>query len=133
MDCAALTKSGARCKRPSAEGLDRCAWHLRAQREAEQSQGGDSFYQLAADDPEATGALAAAALMDGLDAEIAVLRVMVRWCVHHGRVDEARKCIGELARLLQAQHKLSDDQQQNVAGALDRVLDAVGAELGVGL
>ena len=76
---------------------------------------------------------AVASAVKRLDAESAVLRVIIRWSIHHGQIDQARKAIGELGRLLKAQHDLSDQEAGKVTSALDRVLDAVGAELGVGL
>jgi hypothetical protein len=130
MQCRATTRSGEPCKRAAAEGLEFCSWHLKVQAEREQQGGG--FYVDVADE-EGMASLAVASTMEGLDAEIAVLRVVIRWAIHHGQIDQARKAIGELGRLLKAQHDLSDQGAGKVTSALDRVLDAVGAELGVGL
>lgn len=74
-----------------------------------------------------------AARLEGVDAEIAILRVMIRRMVNVGDVEAARRGIDTLCRMLRARHALDERSAGQLAGSLERVLDTLGEELGVPL
>jgi len=84
------------------------------------------------DDAE-LAALAVAGTLDGVDSEIAVLRVLIRRCLTLGDVGEARRGIEGLGRLLRIRHELTGPQVGQLESSLNRVLDVLGAELEVAL
>lgn len=124
MACNAKTSTGAPCGRAVREGEELCGLHKRLAADRESV----SIYGIGFDG-EDTHALAVAATMDGLDSEIAVLRVLIRKVVGIGDVDAARRCMGELTRMLKARHDLTEREEGQLQGSLDRVLDTLGSEL----
>jgi len=78
-------------------------------------------------------ALAAATALDGVDAEIAVLRILIRRVATKGDIEAARRGIDTLCRTLKARHALDDRSAGQLATSLERVLDSLGSELGVSL
>jgi len=121
--CSATTAAGARCRRPAARGSTICATHHATLQRADRT----SFY--AALPGEDLRALAAAGVLEGVDAEIAVLRVLIRHAVTQGDVDAARKAIDSLGRLLRARHDLQPKEVDTTQEALNRVLDTLTDEL----
>jgi len=83
--------------------------------------------------PEDQEALAAAASLTGVDAEIAMLRVLIRRFLTEGDVKEARRNIDALCRTLKARHSLDDRSADQLATSLERVLDTLGSDLGASL
>ena len=83
--------------------------------------------------PEERRALAEAAELEGVDAEIAVLRIFIRRFVTSGELDKARRGIESLCRTLKARHDLDDHSAGQLASSLERVLDSLGDEMGVSL
>ena len=77
--------------------------------------------------------LVQAAGLDGVDAEIAVLRVLIKQDLSEGRMVEARRDIEALCRTLKVQYALDDRSTDNLSQALARVLDEIGNELGMTL
>jgi hypothetical protein len=77
--------------------------------------------------------LAQAAALEGVDAEIAVLRVMIQQDLSRGKLTEARRDIDALCRTLKVQYALDDRSTDNLSQALARVLDEIGNELGMAL
>jgi hypothetical protein len=71
--------------------------------------------------------------LEGVDAEIAVLRVLIKQDLSEGRVAEARRGIETLCRTLKVQYALDDRSTDNLSQALARVLDEIGSELGMTL
>jgi hypothetical protein len=82
-------------------------------------------------DEEERALLAAAATREGIDAELAVARVLVRKAVAAGNVDQARRCVEAVGRLLKLRKELEAPESGD--DALGRVLDSLGEELGVRL
>ena len=77
--------------------------------------------------------LVQAAALEGVDAEIAVLRVLIKQDLSEGRMVEARRDIEALCRTLKVQYALDDRSTDNLSQALARVLDEIGNELGMTL
>jgi len=77
--------------------------------------------------------LVQAATLKGVDAEIAVLRVLIKQDLSEGRMVEARRDIEALCRTLKVQYALDDRSTDNLSQALARVLDEIGNELGMTL
>jgi hypothetical protein len=124
--CTANTAAGARCRRSAERSSALCATHRATQERADRA----SFYgHLPGEDLRA---LAAAGVLQGVDAEIAVLRVLIRHSVTQGNVDDARKAIDSLGRLLRARHDLAPKEVDTTQEALNRVLDTLTDELAGG-
>jgi hypothetical protein len=87
----------------------------------------DGFYsgQLTDEDRRA---LALAANLDGVDAEIGVLRVLIRRVLTAGDVEAARRGIDTLCRTLKIRHALDDQGSGRLADTLGRVLDTLAEE-----
>ncbi len=77
--------------------------------------------------------MAAAGHLEGVDAEIAVLRILIRRVVTDGDLEAARRGIDTLCRTLRARHALDERSTGQLATSLERVLDTLGDELEVPL
>ncbi len=90
------------------------------------------FYALALDEAEAME-LAAAAGVEGLDGEIAVLRLKLRRLLeeHPDRVDLHTKVLNTLARLVATRYKISAEEKSNLKEALSTVIKDVAIPLGL--
>jgi hypothetical protein len=77
--------------------------------------------------------LAAAEQLEGVDAELAVMRVLVRKALASGDVDQARRCVESLTRVLKLRRELEAAATERADDALGRVLDTLSQELGVKL
>jgi hypothetical protein len=77
-------------------------------------------------------ALASARGLEGLEAEIAVLRTLLRDLLAHGSDNPGQvlKAADTLARLVNAQHRLSGRQQQSLKDAIGRVLTEIALPIG---
>lgn len=122
--CTALTRAGQPCKRQAQPGSDLCATH-RAAQEREDRQ---AFY--GAPPGEASNAMALAAVLEGVDAEVAMLRVLIRRSATAGDVDGARRAIDSLGRLLKVRQDLAGDRDDEFERSLGRALDVLSLELG---
>ena len=128
MRCVATLKSGRPCHREARPPSDLCRVHAHfAARSGE-----PGFYGPNLPEDEQL-ALAAAAELEGVDAEIAVLRILIRRVLTLGDVEAARRNIDTLCRTLKARHALDDRSAGQLASSVERVLDNLGAELGVAL
>lgn len=128
MRCVATLKSGRPCPREARSPSNLCRLHTRPVEPREEP----GFYAQTLS-PEDQQALAAAAELEGVDAEIAVLRILIRRVLTEGDVEEARRHIDTLCRTLKARHALDDRSADQLATSVERVLDSLGAELGVAL
>ncbi len=128
MLCVATLASGKPCSREAQPDLERCRLHegVEVRRRARR------FYTTRLSDEE-RDALAIAAQLDGVDAEIAILRVLIRRVVSEGDLDAARRGIETLCRSLKARHELDDRSTDQLATSLERVLDNLGRDLEVPL
>jgi hypothetical protein len=77
-------------------------------------------------------ALAIASTLEGVDAELAILRVLIRRVIVEGDVDTVRRAMLALSQLLMVKRKLSTGEVGELQGSLNRVLDTLGEELGTG-
>ena len=77
--------------------------------------------------------LSMAAEVEGLDEEIAVLRLKLRQLIeqHPERVDLHMNAAGVLARLIRIQHQLTPEQHKGLKEAIKVVLRDVAVPLGV--
>jgi hypothetical protein len=84
--------------------------------------------------PEERRALAEATEIEGLDEEIALLRVLtIRRVLIADDVEVARRAIATLHDLMKATHKLDAPAKDELKDSLWRVLDRLGEELGTEL
>lgn len=84
-------------------------------------------------DAEERWLLAAAELREGVDAELAVMRVLIRKALASGDVDQARRCVEAVARIAKLRRELEATSAERTDDALGRVLDTLAQELGVAL
>lgn len=122
--CTATTQAGQPCRREAQAGSDLCATHRAAAERAERNE----FY--GAPPGEASNSLALAAVLEGVDAEVAVLRVLIRRSASAGDADGARRAIDSLGRLLKVRQELADDRDGEFERSLGRALDTLSGELG---
>ncbi|MBI4492151.1 MAG: hypothetical protein HY690_05100 [Chloroflexi bacterium] len=73
--------------------------------------------------------VAQAAELEGIDAEIALLRVLIKKVKDTNDPKEVRLQIEALCKALRLQHLLSDRSADSLSQSLARVLDEVGAQL----
>jgi len=126
--CAATLKSGRPCPREARSPSRLCLLHARVI----ERRGRYGFYAQKLSEEEQQ-ALAAAAELDGVDAEIAVLRILIRRVATKGDIEAARRGIDTLCRTLKARHELDDRSAGQLATSLEHGLDSLGSELGVSL
>jgi hypothetical protein len=124
LQCTATLVSGQPCKRTARSGLALCGFHLTR----DQRRQADSFYMDVLTEDERRQ-LAVAAQLDGIDTEIAVLRVLIRRVVTKGEVEKARRGIDTLCRILRTRHDLDERSTGQLASSLERVLDDLGRGL----
>ena len=122
--CAAVLASGTPCQRGAQPGSALCSRHAAA----EARRRSPAFYAKRLS-PDEQDALAAAAQLEGIDAEIAVLRILIRRVVTTGDLETARRGIDTLCRTLRARHALDERSTGQLATSLERVLDTLGHEL----
>ena len=128
MNCQASTRSGRQCRRSAAAGASVCTRHSRAA----EVQAERSFYGRRLD-PDQIRALGDAASLEGVDAELAIMRVLVRSIISEGDVDAARRAVDTVARLVKIKHDLNATRGEQLSTSLDRVLDTLAQELGAPL
>ena len=130
MTCNVPTTRGRPCRRPVRPGQTACAYH--AADEVRQYGGthdpAHDFYKDALEHGDLQ-ALAEAAGLDGVDAELAIMRVLVRKVVSTGDVEAARRAVDTVARLVKIQHDLDATQTEHLTTSLDRVLDTLAQDL----
>ena len=126
--CTAILSSGTPCERAARAGSALCSRHAAA----EARRRPPAFYAQRLS-PDEQDALAAAARLEGVDAEIAVLRILIRRVVTAGDLEAARRGIDTLCRTLRARHALDERSTEQLATSLERILDTLGHELEVPL
>ena len=86
-------------------------------------------------DEEERGQLAAAALLTGVDAELAMMRVLVRKLMRSEdlQLDEVRRMLEGIGRMAKLKRDLEGAPGDAAGDALGRVLDTLATELGVSL
>ena len=128
MRCVATLASGRGCSREAQPDSQRCRFHdgVEIRRQARH------FYTTRLS-PEEQEALLMAAQLEGVDAEIAILRVLIRRGFSAGDLEAARRGIETLCRSLRARHELDERSTDQLASSLERVLDNLGRDLDVPL
>ena len=121
MQCTAILASGQPCSREPERNSSTCRLHGRLST-------GSEFYSARLTQEEQR-ALAAAADLVGLNAEIAVLRVLIRRVAGWGDIEGARRAIDALCRTLRTRHELGEGAEGRLATTLERVLDTLDEEL----
>lgn len=125
MQCRAVLGSGAQCGREVGPSAEVCAYHraIELRREAR------AFYlaRLSAEDREA---LAIAAGLEGVDAEIAMLRVLIRGVAGAGDIEAFRRGVDSLCRVLATKHELDGRATDRLGARLEAVLETMARELG---
>jgi hypothetical protein len=119
LQCRFVSEAGDRCPLDAGPGATTCSAHS-VRDEAD-------FYsdQLTAADRQA---LALAAAVDGVDAEIAVLRVLIRRVLSVGDLESARRGIETLCRTLKVRQALDAHGSERLAETLGRVLDTINED-----
>ena len=158
MRCRAPTESGRPCGRAAAAGKTVCTMHSQTAEPEREGSFNDPHADSQATEPEGGGgvndsrvaepggsfygeplspdqlaALARAAGLEGVDAELAVMRVLVHQGVSTGHRAEARRAVETVARLVKIKHDLGITQEAQLTTSLDRVLDTLAQDLGVPL
>jgi len=126
--CAATLTSSKPCGREAQPDSSLCPIHAGHERRRQAR----SFYTTRLS-PEEQELLALASQLEGVDAEIAVLRVLIRRVVTTGDLEMARRGIDTLCRTLKARHELDERSAGALAASLERVLDSLGRDLEVTL
>ena len=123
MRCGAVLGSGARCGREAGPDDELCAYHrsIEFRRQARASY----FVRLSAEDQEALGP---AGQLEGVDAEIALLRVLVRRAAHAGDIEVVRRGIDSLGRALVAKRQFDAGATHGLGATLEAVLEMAGLE-----
>lgn len=77
--------------------------------------------------------LAEASGIEGLDGEIAVLRLKLRELLekHPDRIDLQMRAVNTLSRLIQARYKISPEEKKDLKDAITTVLKEVAIPLGL--
>lgn len=125
MQCAATLASGKPCRRAAQPSSRLCRFHSRVDLRREAAR----FYRDRLSDEEQT-ALAVASQLEGVDAEVAVLRVLIRRVLSVRDIEAARRGIDTLCRMLKAQHALDERGAGQLTGSIERLLDQLDTELG---
>lgn len=97
-------------------------------------QPGSGFYSRALTVAEQLE-LEDAGCVDGIDDEIALLRVRLRRLVEQSpeRIDLQVDLAGAIARLVRTRYQISSEQKKSLKAAISRVLEEVAVPLGIGI
>ena len=123
MRCTTIMTNGRRCTAVAREGSSWCACH----REVEMRRDARAFLRqrLAMEDENA---LAEAARIEGLDSEIALLRMLVRRGVGTGDFDSIRLAILSLARALKTKRAIERQTSSGPGAGFEALLDRLALE-----
>ena len=93
-----------------------------------------SFYSRALDEAEKLE-LEEASHLDGIDEEIALLRVKLRELLaeHPERIDLHFEAANIIARLVKTRYQITKEQKKSLKEAIQKVLTEVAVPLGVGI
>ena len=134
--CSARNRSGAPCKRPAAPGKTVCYMHGGANGSGAQPGNTNAmthgFYSDALDDAELAD-LARAREIQGLDEEIALLRVKLKRIarLNPDNASVLIKALEALSRALVAKHRISGEARAGLDAALSQALTELSNELGI--
>lgn len=122
MQCVAILPSGKQCSRPAAASSQACSLH----RAAAGPRPAPAFYAEQLSQRERK-LLAEAAQLEGVDAEVAVLRLLIREMASDRDLEAARRGIEALGRILRNRHAMTDSASQ-LTSWLDSVLADMAEE-----
>ena len=73
--------------------------------------------------------------IDGIDEEIALLRIRLRELVEESpeRIDAQMKLANTIARLVKTRYHISSEQKKSLKAAVTKVLEQVAVPLGIGI
>jgi len=99
-----------------------------------ESHNRQGFYSRALDEAEKVE-LEEASQVEGLDEEIALLRIKLRELVENqpDRVDLHLKAANTIARLVKTRYQISKEQKKSLKEAIAKVLTEVAVPLGIGV
>lgn len=89
-----------------------------------------SFYSNALDEAERLE-LQTADSLDGIDSEIAVMRVRIKKLVRTADVDELTRCTNALCRMLMTRYAIEGKNKKSIKEALTNVLRDIAVPLGI--
>ena len=97
-----------------------------------QNSGRRGFYSRALDKAESLG-FEEAESMEGLDEEIAVLRVKLREVIENDpdNIELALKAANTIARLVRTRYNITKEQRKSLKDAISNVLTEIALPLGV--
>ena len=136
--CKATTRKGTRCKRSAKAGFDFCGLHDGSGARPGAPAGNRNaqrhgFYAGLFTAEEITD-LATVAVSEGLDDEIALLRVRIRRAATEGTdLNAISRACGRLTQMLRAQQVLSGETMDRFQAAMSEVLAELTEELGLSL
>jgi hypothetical protein len=116
-------KSGKPCARAVEEGAEVCGYH----RSVEERREARKFLAVRLS-PADQEELAEAAGREGVDAEIAMLRVLIRRLAGAGEIEACRRGMDTLFRMLKGRRELDRRARDRFNDSLARVLDALADE-----
>ena len=142
--CTAIKRNGQRCRRPALKGQDTCSVHVIRKPSAEplrRATKPDQGWALPPHiysgvlTPEDQEDLVLAYRMEGLDAEIALFRVLLKRSLVDSPDKPAAtaKMMEGLVKALVARHRISGDARAGLDEALSRALTELSNELGIPL
>lgn len=130
--CRAINHRGSRCGRLVRDEGGLCVFHRGYSLNVPSQRGsGDPASpptEAALYAPISEAELQTGRAQAGLDEEIAMLRVLIKRAVDREDIERARRAMDSLTRLYRTRHDLRDDRT-GLRSSLDRVLDAISAEL----
>ena len=118
MRCTAITKHGTQCKKPAGDGGPLCKFHTAFERHRQ-----DRAFYMQRQWQEDDDALAAVALVQGLDQEIAMLRLLMRSAAARWDLDAFRLGMDLLVKALKVKHELDQAAPTPRDSALQQLLD----------
>lgn len=140
VQCKATTRKGTRCRRPAQADSDFCSLPQHGGRglspgapAGNRNAQRHGFYAKLFTADEITD-LAAVAAAEGLDDEIALLRVRIRRAATGGaELNAISRACGRLTQMLKAQQVLSGETMDRFQTAMSEVLAELTEELGLSL
>src|SRR5437016_13094498 len=119
MRCNAILQSGRNCEREAEEGAEICSYHRLIAHKRELRD----FYSLEKLAEEDVAFVATDLGLEDLDAEIAVMRVLIRRMVGSGDYERAMRGIETLLQTLKAADRLDRGSTSQMSVILEQALD----------
>ncbi len=91
-----------------------------------------SFYSPALDEAERIE-LKSAFTLEGIDDEIAVMRMFIKDLVEKDNIEELARCTNALCRMLTTKYAIEGKSKKSMKAALGNVLRDIALPLGIGI